>query len=423
MEGDVGDGDVSSDAGDGKHIISDVMHGDDMNGDGMDMEIDEENDNENIVQMVEDYIQFAQLNVDSLDAEEGYYNTYSSQDGDDIPSIEDFRRYGEFEKLIREFENIFQIEEEEAYKKQPQSGYDKLVDGMEWLTVHEARKRTNDENTMILRGGNFDHSCSGNRLANAQWVANDCEKMVRDVKTVTPVDIIPRIRREYGVNISYYTTWNTKTICVERITGSFDEGYNIMQELCRQVLLSNPGSIVKYSCDPHTKMWIGTRISFKTFLDGFVQGCRPIVGLDGCFLKDQLKRDQPDAKSWLDREPAEYWCKPHFDSTIKCEHITNNLSESYNNWIIKLRDKPLHKFIEGMNLMMMKLTYDRRKKPKKYNVNFVVPRAKTHIEEMKKCCNQYIPQGDDANKWVSISKDGKKWKVDLVGKTCDCYEW
>ncbi|KAF6152963.1 hypothetical protein GIB67_021568 [Kingdonia uniflora] len=73
--------------------------------------------------------------------------------------------------------------------------------------------------------------------------------------------------------------------------------------------------------------------------------------------------------------------------------------------------------------MMMKLTYDRRKKAKNWNVNFGVPRAKIHIEEMKKCCNQYTPQGSDTNKWVAISKDGKKWRVDLVGKTCDCYEW
>ncbi|KAF6177121.1 hypothetical protein GIB67_005109 [Kingdonia uniflora] len=54
-------------------------------------------------------------------------------------------------------------------------------------------------------------------------------------------------------------------------------------------------------------------------------------------------------------------------------------------------------------------------------MNSVVPRAKAHIVE--KCCNQYTPQGADANKWVAISKDGKKLRADLVGKTCDCYEW
>ncbi|KAF6154112.1 hypothetical protein GIB67_009812 [Kingdonia uniflora] len=161
MNGDAGDGDVSSEVGDGEPIIGDDMHGDDMNGNANNMEIDKENNNENIVQMVEDWIQFAQLNVDGLDVESGC-------------------------------------------------------------------------------SGKLDY---GNRLANTQWVANDCEEMVKDVKIVTPADIITRIRRAYGVNISYYTAWNAKRIYIQRITGCFDEGYSIMQELCRQVLLSNPGSL------------------------------------------------------------------------------------------------------------------------------------------------------------------------------------
>ncbi|KAF6155130.1 hypothetical protein GIB67_017029 [Kingdonia uniflora] len=205
MNGDAGDGDVSSEVGDGEPIIGDDMHGDDMNGNANNMEIDKENNNEKHCADVEDWIQFAQLNVDGLDVESG--------------------------------------------------------------------------------------------LANTQWVANDCEEMVKDVKIVTPADIITRIRRAYGVNISYYTAWNAKRIYIQRITGCFDEGYSIMQELCRQ------------------------------------------------------------------------------------------------------------------------------EKGKNWNVNYVVPRAKTHIEEMKKCCNQYTPQGVDANKWVAISKVGKKWRADLIGKTCDCYEW
>ncbi|KAF6136841.1 hypothetical protein GIB67_030126 [Kingdonia uniflora] len=285
--------------------------------------------------------------------------------------------------------------------------------------------------------------------------------MVRDVKIVTPADIITRIRRAYGVNISYYTAWNAKTICMVRITGCFDEGYSIMQELCRQVLLSNPGSIAKYGCDPHTKIWTGTCIIFKASLDGFVQKgvdllfectetwtiflemLAPFLTMHPSkltFISDRQK-GLVESVSQIFPQQNHRFCfrhmwknfkkefrglhleRSHFDLTVKCEHFTNNFSESYNNWIIMLRDKPFHKFIEGMNLMMMKLTYDRWKKAENWNVNSVVPRVKTYIEEMKKCCNQYTPQGADTNMWVTISKDGKKWRVDLVGKACNCYEW
>ncbi|KAF6160574.1 hypothetical protein GIB67_019514, partial [Kingdonia uniflora] len=101
---------------------------------------------------------------------------------------------------------------------------------------------------------------------------------------------------------------------------------------------------------------------FKALLDGFVNGCKPVLGLDGCFLKgkfmfqvlphqnhmfcfmhmwknfkkdfresylerlcwgatklflkadkqvflDKLQVDNPEAKRWLDKECAEYWCR------------------------------------------------------------------------------------------------------------------
>ncbi|KAF6143821.1 hypothetical protein GIB67_016742 [Kingdonia uniflora] len=362
---------------------------------------------------------------------------------------------------------------------------------------------------MILKGCHFEHTCTGkvgseNKLANTLWIENIIEKLVRDVKTLTPKDVQTTIRRKYGVNVPYYTAWNGKTICIERITGSFEDGYNRLPELTRQVLSSNPGSITTWSFQYDTKQWTGTCLAFKASLDGFVNGCRPVLGLDGCFLKgkyggqclsivaldrnnrlfpiviylcrqkgliksvaemfphqnhrfcfrhmwknfkkdfrglhlerlcwgaakafvkvflDKLQVDNPKAKRWLDKEPAEYWCRLHFYFTTKCEHITNNFLESFNNWILKIRDKLLDKVIEGINLIMMKLTYDRRVKAQGWDQNFVVPRAKIHIDRIKRFYNEYEPQGSYLNSWVVISKDGKKWKVNLKERTCDCNEW
>ncbi|KAF6163390.1 hypothetical protein GIB67_029239 [Kingdonia uniflora] len=102
---------------------------------------------------------------------------------------------------------------------------------------------------------------------------------------------------------------------------------------------------------------------------------------------DQLKLDDPAAYDRLHREPYERWCRSHFDLSAECEHITNNFSESFNNWINKVRDKPLHKAIEKLNLMLMKLMYDRRLKAREWDQNGLVPRAITHIEKIY--CSKY----------------------------------
>ncbi|KAF6146015.1 hypothetical protein GIB67_033374 [Kingdonia uniflora] len=90
---------------------------------------------------------------------------------------------------------------------------------------------------------------------------------------------------KYGVDVSYSTTWNAWTICMERIVGSYDEGYILMPELTVQVLLANHGSISTCSIDLMTNEWTGTCISYKGSMERWLNGCRPVLGLDGCFLK------------------------------------------------------------------------------------------------------------------------------------------
>ncbi|KAF6157657.1 hypothetical protein GIB67_037230, partial [Kingdonia uniflora] len=108
---------------------------------------------------------------------------------------------------------------------------------------------------------------------------------------------------------------------------------------------------------------------------------------------DQLKLENPAAHDWLLKEPFEHWVRSHFNFTAKCEHITNNFSESFNMRILKTKDRPIHKLLEKLNIMLMKLMYDRRLKAKEWEEAslVLVPRAQTHIDKMIKCYGQYQP--------------------------------
>ncbi|KAF6162451.1 hypothetical protein GIB67_017339 [Kingdonia uniflora] len=289
----------------------------------------------------------------------------------------------------------------------------------------------------------------------------------------------------YGVYVSYSTAWNAWTICMKRIVASYDEGYIVIPELTVQVLLANPGSISTCNIDLLTNEWTGTCISFKGSMEGWLNGCRPLLRLNGCFIKgkyggvylsiigldgnnglfpiavffcrhmyknmkkyhrgthleklvwgvakawkqtekeflDQLKLDDPVAYDWLHREPYERWCRSHFNFSVKCERITNNFSESFNNWINKVRDKPLHKAIEKLNLMLMKLMYDRRLKAREWDQNGLVPRVVTYIEKMLNFFDLYRVEGTTDKYFVAIYGSGQKWKVNLENFECQCREW
>ncbi|KAF6148241.1 hypothetical protein GIB67_012016 [Kingdonia uniflora] len=83
-----------------------------------------------------------ETNLDSLDAEEGYYSNHLSVDGDDGPTQADIDRCDdEFKDLAKEYDNIFATQEAEVYYTtlpvhNPEL---KMVIGMEWPTVDVCR--------------------------------------------------------------------------------------------------------------------------------------------------------------------------------------------------------------------------------------------------------------------------------------------
>ncbi|KAF6164749.1 hypothetical protein GIB67_041001 [Kingdonia uniflora] len=92
-------------------------------------------------------------------------------------------------------------------------------------------------------------SGQSSKNANAQWVVNEVKETIRALRTTRPAGVKEMISRRYGVDISYYTLWNPWTIYMERIVGSYDEGYILQPKFMRQVLLASSGSLAKCSKD------------------------------------------------------------------------------------------------------------------------------------------------------------------------------
>ncbi|KAF6169633.1 hypothetical protein GIB67_004025 [Kingdonia uniflora] len=143
---------------------------------------------------------------------------------------------------------------------------------------------------IVKKGSHLEYTCEGdiedkNKLANVLWVANYCEDRLRNIKLFRPIDVFTTIRRKFGIDLSYWTSWNAWTICMEKTVGSFDEGYFKMPSLTIELLTTNLGSIIGCSKDDATLQWTGTMVMFKASYDSWLRGCRPVLGLNGCFLK------------------------------------------------------------------------------------------------------------------------------------------
>ncbi|XP_058217368.1 uncharacterized protein LOC131328440 [Rhododendron vialii] len=97
------------------------------------------------------------------------------------------------------------------------------------------------------------------------------------------------VRREWLLNVSETKVYRAKRKALELIQGDHRVQYVRLWDYCEIVRIQNPGSTAKLKVDrplpnegPVFKRMF---ISYVAQLRGFLAACRPIIGLDACFLK------------------------------------------------------------------------------------------------------------------------------------------
>ncbi|KAK4435368.1 hypothetical protein Salat_0700200 [Sesamum alatum] len=61
-----------------------------------------------------------------------------------------------------------------------------------------------------------------------------------------------------------------------------------------------------------------------------------------------MKEVKLAAHDWLTKILVSMWARHAFDERVKNDHVTNNISESFNNWVGDIRSKPILTLLEGL---------------------------------------------------------------------------
>ncbi|RYR16534.1 hypothetical protein Ahy_B04g073574 [Arachis hypogaea] len=127
-----------------------------------------------------------------------------------------------------------------------------------------------------------------NRCATRSWVTDILVKKVRKLPTFRHCEIFNYFKVKTGIQFSRTTI--TKVLGDARKIVSGDEAaeYAKLRDYAEELLRSNPGSTIKLGVSPMPNENSVFKM-FYVYLDGcktgFVGGYRPLVGLDGTFLK------------------------------------------------------------------------------------------------------------------------------------------
>jgi hypothetical protein len=126
-----------------------------------------------------------------------------------------------------------------------------------------------------------------------------------------------------------------------------------------------------------------------------------------------LVRRNPEAQAWLDGYHSLLWYRSGFNPVIKCDYVTNNMAESFNNWIKEIKNIPVCELADKLREKIMELFHCRCRMSQ---VKILSPVLRV-LKARTRGLGHYVAEVRDNNDCHS------KLMVRALQKECQCEEW
>lgn len=142
-----------------------------------------------------------------------------------------------------------------------------------------------------IKSFNEEHTCSRtfrNRAASTSWCTKKLEKKLRVQPNLTHTEAYDYMKRKYGVLLNETKIFKSLKKARKLVEGNEAEQYAKLWDYAHELMKSNPGSTVKMdtvAVSEEERQFQRIYICLDACKRGFKAGCRPLIGLDGCFLK------------------------------------------------------------------------------------------------------------------------------------------
>ncbi|XP_078430826.1 uncharacterized protein LOC144702665 [Wolffia australiana] len=152
------------------------------------------------------------------------------------------------------------------------------------------------EDAIVMKTLNDRHTCSRsarNRQADYKWIANHFLENFR-MNNYWPVgDMMREMNHKFGITVGRTTCYKARSTVRKMLQGSLDDHYHLLPSYVAELRKVNENSTFKLLLDTDTPnsqvRFRRLYICFESLARGFLEGCRKFIGLDGCFLKSEVK--------------------------------------------------------------------------------------------------------------------------------------
>jgi len=157
-------------------------------------------------------------------------------------------------------------------------------------------RQLKDESTFMLISIRPRHTCPRrytNHLITSNWVAEECMDCFRDQPNM-PIDVLKKkVKKKWNVEIHDNSLYRARKKAQQTIYGKLGEQYYRLWDYCAAIRSTNVGSCVIMMVErPMPEVpcrFQRMYMSLAAMKNEFRDGCRPIIGLDACFLKGVYK--------------------------------------------------------------------------------------------------------------------------------------
>nr|XP_027069168.1 uncharacterized protein LOC113694535 [Coffea arabica] len=133
---------------------------------------------------------------------------------------------------------------------------------------------------------------------------------------------------------------------------------------------------------------------------------------------EKIKNINIDAWRYLANIPKCNWARHAFSVEIKCDHVTNNFTESFNAWVGELRGKNILALADGLRQKFMKKLHKRYQKGCTWTSRLtphVTGKLKDIASESRKCSLTMASENT-----FEVADVDKSYIVKLHERTCEC---
>ncbi|KAM0905619.1 hypothetical protein ACQ4PT_017230 [Festuca glaucescens] len=162
---------------------------------------------------------------------------------------------------------------------------------------HVTASEIKGDKTFVIRKMKLKHTCettTDSTRVSARWLAAKYESLFRSDPNTTIQAVIDSARQHFGVQVPKMMAYRAKWLAIDVVLGDHKEQYVRLRDFAQTVVDTNPGSRVIVTTftpapsldNPHPgPTFHGLFFCINGAREGFLEGCRPFIGLDGCFVK------------------------------------------------------------------------------------------------------------------------------------------